>query len=917
MRNAVRRIVRIDLPLAVVLLLLGGMLLVQTFEALRISPRLTGTVGAHPISVETVSDAQQALRHSLPRALGATAVHTIIVDTVRPPAGVSGLPMRFLHGTRTVTEAPFGPLDIDGIAEAAPRTLEGFDVRGPWRVLLVDVDATVLVATAGPGGADDRMLVDARLVPEAAGPADLGAMPPRTLPQPDRTLLRDVAVDGAILTTLLLIGGLMLPAHPRLRAVRAPLGLLVGVGALATTGLLLVPGTWSLVAVGAAASAVAFSTRRRGHAVGWRREDLGWLAVHLAMLLATVTLSRARGLFSMSADSFTYLLGARALALGQLAASQLDVKRLVAQQALHAPGFAAGVEGFQALGPVLLVAGVGIVALLPLVAGVRHRALPLLLALGAAGLIASSQWLWFMASYVNNHVLVAAILLGLVLLWWFTSEHPEAERAVIVPVTLMLATIVLSRAEAVLIVGLLLAGTLITRDGLRWRWAWQAAGGLLLVWNTLLVVGGGGLEGLSAPVLVGLAGGAILLTAPAGLERIPAGLRVKLPSVVLALLWAVTAGYLLIEVTGTRPVSFFGALRTNLGLGEGGWGVTAPFLLVATLLAVWSTRTMPASSPARTLVIGFVPITLIAKMADGSDRVDAGSLLDVTDTLLAGGGRIGWGDSGNRMLTHVTLTIVFLLVVALLRMGAEDGQRPGRAAGDRLGPARTPLALIGVSAILAFAVLRFWDPQNLSWPGPAIEMQVHSADVGSDRVTLADGDRLTERIELPPDLLPADTATARVCAELLIANPDGGREGALELTIEVDGMVGRDRSAARFTFDDKPASVCVELSDRTAIQGPAVVTVTGEGGTRTTSLDVVLAQPIAPATPDAQRFVRDLTVGFDAPSTDPRPRAVRAVSVVMRRALLDGPALALLAVTAVTVAPRRRSDAAESERAGG
>ena len=923
MRNAVRRTGDTDPRLLVILLLLAGMVLVQTFDALRISILLGRIVGDHPISVERVSDEWQAQRHSLPKALGtATIVDAILVDAVAPPSGVSGLEMQLLHGARAVTETPLPTLELAEVARTAPQTLEGYDLVGRWRLLLVDGSATTLLAYRDGPSPRDRVLIDARLVPEAglvpeaSGPQDLGAEPRRTRPRPDRTLLRDVVVESAILGALLLVGGLLLPAHPRLRPVRAPLGLIVGVAALATTGLLLVPGSSSLLVVGATASAAAFLARRRGHVVGWRRGDVRWLVVHVVLLFMTVVAARGRGFLSTSGDSFAYLLGARALALGQLDPSQLDVKRLIAQQALHAPGFAAGVEGLQSLGPVLLVAGMSVIALLPVVAEIRHRALLLALAAAAAGLVLSSGWMWLMASYINSHLLVAVMLLGLVFLWWFTAVHPGTERAVILPVSLMIATIILSRAEAILIVGLLLAGTLVSREELRWRWSWHAAGGLLLAWNALLAAGGGGIGGLSAPALIGLAGGGLLLLVPVTLDRIPAGVRGVLPNVLLGLLWAATAGYLLIEVTGARPVTFFGALRANLGLGAGGWGVTAPFLLIVGLFAVWNSRAMPAAAPARTLVIGFLPITLLAKMADGSDRVDADALFDVTGTLLTGGGRVGWGDSGNRMLTHVTLVIVFLFVVALLQMGQQEQEDPDASASPRTRPVRSPRAIVALMTILAFAILTIWDPQNLGWPGPALTTQVLSAETGHARLTLSDGAVLQERIDLPEDLLPSDAASALVCAELLIANPGGTREGALDLEIEVDGTVGRQRSTADATLGDILASVCVEFDGEVSLEGPAVVTVTGHGGAEQSGVDVSLVRPSASDVSNSQRFVLDLTVDFDAPSTDPRPRAVRLVSVVMRRTLLESPNVALILAAAATVIPRRRSHAIASGRSG-
>ena len=894
----------------VLVLLLGGMLLVQAFETLRVSPRVTGVVGEHPITVERVSDLQEPLRHSLSRALGTTTVHTVLVDTTSPPAGVDTLTVRLLHGARSVTRVSIPPLDVELLQVEAPLVIEGGDSVGRWRLLLVDADATTLLATRATTAANDRVLIDVRLVPDTTV-ADV--TPPRTLPRPERTLLRDVLADAGVLLLLTLAGGALLPTHAALRPLRAPLGLVVGVAALASTGLLLIRASWSLVVVAGAALAAVAVARQAGAALGWRRGDLGWLAGHTTLLVGVVAVSRARGLMSMSGDSFTYLLEARALALGQLDATQLNLKRLVGQQALHAPGFVLGAEGVQSLGPALLVAGLSMLVLLPLVAGHTRATLPLVVSTAAAGIVASSQWMWFMASYVNSHVLVAVTLLGAVLLWWFATEHPETERTAAVAVGLLLVAIVVVRAEAVLLVGLLLVGTLVGRERVAWPTAWWAAGGALIAWNGVLTYGAiGDAAAISTPVLVGFVSGLLLVAAPTLLGRLPGGLRTALPGAMSVLLWGITAAYLLLEVSEARPLRFFAALRANLGLAEGGWGVTAPFLLIVALLAVWSSRTFRGASPARSLVVGFVPITLLAKVADGSDRVDAASVLEVTDTLLSGGGRVGWSDSGNRMLTHVVLVIVFLAVLTAIRSATVTAS----VEGGTSGPTDSSRVMVVLSASLALIALTFWEPQNLGRPGPTFETVVHTAPTGTERVTLAGGSSLAQHLALPAGLLPSDTRWAEVCAEVLIANPGGARRGALDLTIEVDGTVGRDRPRAAFTFGDKSASVCVEIADLTTITGPATVTVTGEGGDAVTGLEVVTARPVGAVASGSPPFVVSLSVGVDAPSTDPRPWPARAVSVAMRRAILDGPNAALLLGAASMVIGRGRARTAPTDDAG-
>ena len=85
------------------------------------------------------------------------------------------------------------------------------------------------------------------------------------------------------------------------------------------------------------------------------------------------------------------------------------------------------------------------------------------------------------------------------------------------------------------------------------------------------------------------------------------------------------------------------------------------------------------------------------------------------------------------------------------------------------------------------------------------------------------------------------------------------------------------------------------------------MTVTGEGGNDLTGLEVITARDTGAFASGAQPFVVSLSVGVDAPSTDPRPGPVRAVSVTMRRAITDGPTVALLGASAVTITSRRRT----------
>jgi hypothetical protein len=80
---------------------------------------------------------------------------------------------------------------------------------------------------------------------------------------------------------------------------------------------------------------------------------------------------------------------------------------------------------------------------------------------------------------------------------------------------------------------------------------------------------------------------------------------------------------------------------------------------------------------ARWALIGFIPLTMFSKLGDGLQAVDSDF-----GTLLSGGGRVGWGDSVNRMWTHAILLVLMLFIVRVMQWAREDEADDGPGVDD-------------------------------------------------------------------------------------------------------------------------------------------------------------------------------------------------------------------------------------------
>jgi len=566
------------------------------------------------------------------------------------------------------------------------------------------------------------------------------------------------------------------------------------------------------------------SVQRASWDLGWDRGDLPVLTTWSVLLVAVVTWVRRAGAVVVSGDSGTYLLAARLMADGELPPALIELKRGVGQQALHAAGIAAGAEGLQALGMVLLVAIGGVLALLPLAVTRPARLDPAtaLVALAAAAVVLTSRPLRTLAAYVNAHVLVAALLLALVLLLADdrrravprlepsgSSTREYGATGAGAAVALLVTALVVLRVEGFLLVGLVLLGLMVSaRSRSVEVGVWRALGGAMLAWNGLLIVAARGAGQEPSSVIVASFGvGIIALLVPLLIVRLPRVVRLTLAGTAMLLLWV---GAVALVVLGGEANRLLPNVRANVLEGFGGWGVTWVVLAGLGVAAVAMSLGDVRSAPSRWLLAGFAPVLAITKLGDGLDAPGTG-----LDVLLRGGGRVAWGDSINRAWTHGFAVALALLVVHVaLAQGAEPNRR--RAAG-RLMAVPVALAVLGVLAVA-------WSPHYAPLR-PAAERTV-VLDLPPD---VPVGELVTgASIELPI-LLPAsaDPAPGSVGPVVCVAIPFGTYvrpvRGQLDVTVMTAAASGTTRVDLRTLEDGSPVRFCLDLpEERPTLEGLTV-----------------------------------------------------------------------------------------------
>lgn len=873
------RLARTSTAGLVLVLLLGIAVGLQGFERWRFTSAPRAPVGIVPITLHEVSaGVEGGSTFGVYSAIREEAAGAVVVD-VSPEGSLNRLHLRQLGLASQVERVGARTVTTQGTAE---RTLGG----PGWVMDLAEGRPEVLVLTTDP--AAGVRLIDARLT-------DLDTTPYRASPAPERrpaSLAHAVSADTAILLLLLLAGGLLVPRRSVPGPARIPVALVVGVALQVTLGLLFLPAPWSLVLLPLVGLGGSWLLARAGMDSAWRRHDLLPLLVGGATILTAALAVRSRGLLVASGDSFYYWSGARALALGELLLDDLDTKRGLALQSVHALGFGAGADGLLTLGPVLLVAATALLVLLPRDPRLRGTGTARAVAIGAGALAAGSGWMWFNALYLNSHLLVATLLL-LVGALGFMNRTDRDLLGAMPAIGLAITAVVLARAEAVLIIGLLLLGTLVDADRRRtWRFAWWSAGAALVTWNALLLVG---LRDGGVPLVlaIGIASGAALAAMPWLLERIPDGVTRSVPLAVGVVLWSFTAAVALTPLGA--QVNFFEMVRRNLFAIEGQWYLTAPLVTLLAAFAVAATRRTVGLGPARWLVIGFVPATMLAKLADGAESAtEAG---DVAAALLVGGGRPGWGDSVNRMWTHVVLVALLLVIGAALRNVRTDDPQ-GRSAARGRGS----LALVALAGTVVLVGL-WWEPDHLGPVGPVAITQLHADDdAARSPIELLPGPGLvfTQTVPIPAGLtLPADTVGAQACVAVTMTDLDRPNAGDYRLHLTAGDVAEERLRAGRSQGGTSLHTLCVDLPADGALPEQLEVRIAGVSGSPGATVGLLVAGD--------GRFVTEARLEVDAASVDPRHPLARVVSRLIRITMTQGPVVVGLGLLGLAAVERRRT----------
>lgn len=548
-------------------------------------------------------------------------------------------------------------------------------------------------------------------VARAAGvdvPIDIGRDPGQRSPDV-RGRSRSATTDGLVdLAVLLVLAGLGAPFVPRsLGRSRVPVALLVGIGVWSVAAMTLLPVGGVLMASSLLSGLRMVRNRRSMSSTEWERSDVRPALAFVGATAIVTQLVRATGWHLVHpTDSMLFLLSGWAFGAGEMQPALLFAKRGLAQQALHGPAFLLGVEGLQSLTPVALLTGLWLaVDLAVRLTRTRLSVRSGTVIVGTLVLVVASPHVIRVSGIYNSHLLVGSLLLGIAGLWVVHHRSAEDLTAVAPAAGAMGATLVLLRPEGILLLVLLLLGTLQYETVPAWRVTWRIIGLVSMGWSGLLMLGVSARgQDVGLDVLLPLVLGAAVALAPTLLAASPALRRYALGGT-LGLLWAVV-----ITVVLLRPgrVSFFSAARTNVLESRGGWGlvgVLLAVLVVAALAVREQTDLERALRPVRTLLIGFLPVTMIAKMADSVRTLDL-------DRMLSGGGVPGFFDSVNRMWLHALMLAVLLILVRHLSdwgVTSCDDDRPGKA--------RDLIVRLG-AVVLIVLLATAWNPRWVDAPVP-------------------------------------------------------------------------------------------------------------------------------------------------------------------------------------------------------
>jgi hypothetical protein len=381
------------------------------------------------------------------------------------------------------------------------------------------------------------------------------------------------------------------------------------------------------------------------------REQVVWVGgIALFILLGSYSLT-AMAVTLVSYDSIIQMMIGRTLVLDVW---NLDVAPYLASWgayliAMQGSSVLIGVDYLSSFQGLLGLSLVGILISSLLAASLELRALPgtrmVTIGLGVALLI-STYFVVFQAVYVHNNLPSAVLLLIATHALWQLAVNGQENWARLALLGLIGFT--LCRTESPLFVAVLLCIALCDSDsGIARRAALSIVlpyTGFFAVWYTFLYITIGAGTDILSPGKVLVLAASILGTAGAVSLRDHHCLAPLIRRLPLAIVLAATTWVMLALLTRFDHTSqSMGTVLHNLA-GKGHWGAT--WWTIGIALAM--TAVLPRFPGQRFIVyfsIAFVALVL-----------GLGSMLAY---------RLGWGDSANRMFTHLLPLLIFMLVLKL------------------------------------------------------------------------------------------------------------------------------------------------------------------------------------------------------------------------------------------------------------
>jgi hypothetical protein len=409
--------------------------------------------------------------------------------------------------------------------------------------------------------------------------------------------------------------------------------------------------------------------------------ELPVAAAVVGALVPLIWLFRAANLARVTPDSFSLIMSGALLHRDRLdlAGPEFLEDWQVASGAIHGASHLNGELYLASASPLAALATVG--ALVWLVeraltsVDVARRTVVAVAFLAGAALLTTQRFL-FHAFYLNRHVVIAGlVLVACVAGWGLVRGTIAPPTASFVLLATVLPGLVLGRAETPLVAGLVLLPVLVAGSVPRRQRAALAGilGGTVALWNGGLV---GRYAGSDLPVsgssvvmlLLGVAALGYAVLVARGTRTVDPLPRWVLLATEAALWLAVLAGAVVMPDVLSDSLA---NTVENVVLGEGGWGVTLPVIVLLVLLVAAATREGDRVQ-LRLPMTAFLPLALTLAYV----RHEGGLAY-----------RVGTSDSLNRMLLHfLPLALFYVATTACAAVRRRSGPR---AATTAVSAART------------------------------------------------------------------------------------------------------------------------------------------------------------------------------------------------------------------------------------